>query len=50
MQLAVTHKLDESFQPVPIPNPGDWLDIYNEKGQTMKAFKKDKDKAVPQGT
>lgn len=50
MQAAITSKLDESFQPVPIPSGGDWLNCHEEKGQTMKSFEEDTEKAVPHGT
>jgi hypothetical protein len=50
MQRAVTCRLDESFQPVPEPDEGDWLSNHNEKGQTMKKFKENAHKAVPHGT
>jgi hypothetical protein len=48
--MALTNRLDESFQPVPVPDNGDWLDCHREKGQTMKAFEKNVDKAIPHGT
>jgi hypothetical protein len=50
MQMAVTNRLDESFQPVPIPTDDDWLSCHREKGQTMQAFKRSACKAVPHGT
>ncbi|CAF1113840.1 unnamed protein product [Rotaria sp. Silwood1] len=50
MQIAVTSKLDESFQPVPIPSDDDWLRSHKEKGQTMKAFERKTSKAVPHAT
>ncbi|CAF1478911.1 unnamed protein product [Rotaria sordida] len=50
MQMAVTNKLHESFQPVPIPNHGDWLRYHEEKGQTLKAFEQTTSKAVPHST
>ncbi|UJR15477.1 hypothetical protein I4U23_002420 [Adineta vaga] len=50
MRMAVTNRLDESFQPVPKPNEGDWLGQHQERGQTMKSFEKKTSKAVPHGT
>jgi len=50
MQIAITSKLDESFQPVPEPDEHDWLSNHNEKGQTMKSFERNANKAVPHGT
>ncbi|CAF2523158.1 unnamed protein product [Rotaria sp. Silwood2] len=50
MQMAVTNKLHESFQPVPIPNYGDWLRNHEEKGQTMKSFERITLKAVLHAT
>jgi hypothetical protein len=50
MQMAVTSRLDESFQPVPTPGGGDWLRNHEEKGQTMKSFERIATKAVPHGT
>jgi len=50
MQIAVTSKLDESFQPVPKPSDDDWLKSYKEKGQTMKSFECKTSKAVPHAT
>jgi hypothetical protein len=50
MQIAVTSRLDESFQPVPVPKFGDWLNVHHESGQTMKSFKQNVHKAVPHGT
>ncbi|CAF4236417.1 unnamed protein product, partial [Rotaria sp. Silwood2] len=43
-------KLHESFQPVPIPNHGDWLKYHEEKGQTLKAFERTTSKAVTHST
>ena len=48
--MAVTNRLDESFQPVPVPDDGDWLGSHQEKGQTMSSFKRNVHKAVPHGT
>ncbi|CAF3820124.1 unnamed protein product [Rotaria sordida] len=50
MQMAVTNKLHENFQPVPIPNYGDWLRNHEEKGQTMASFERTTSKAVPHAT
>jgi len=50
MQIAITSNLDESFQPVPIPNMSDWLKNHVEKGQTMQKFEQRVHKAVPHGT
>lgn len=50
MKKAVTHRLDESFRPVPQPSGGDWLGCHDEKGQTVKSFEKNTFKAVPHGT
>jgi hypothetical protein len=50
MKMAVTNRLGESFQPVPIPDDGDWLNNHEEKGQTMQAFGHRSSKAVPHGT
>jgi hypothetical protein len=50
MQMAVTSRLDESFQPVPTPGGGDWLRNHEEKGQTMKSFERTVTKAVPHAT
>ncbi len=48
--MAVTNRLDESFQPVPTPNCGDWLYHYEEKGQPMESFERNADRAFPYGT
>ncbi len=48
--MAVTNRLDESFQPVPVPNYDDWLRNHQEKGQTMKSFERSVCKAVPHAT
>ncbi|CAF4581703.1 unnamed protein product [Rotaria sp. Silwood2] len=50
MKIALTNKIDESFQPVPKPSFGDWLGNHEEKRQTMKLFECNKSKAVPRGT
>ncbi len=50
MQMAITNRLDESFQPVPIPGGGDWLRQHEERGQTMRAFERRTFKAVPHAT
>ena len=50
MKKAVTHRLDESFQPVPEPSSSDWLACHKENGQTMKSFERETYKAVPHGT
>ncbi|CAF2905757.1 unnamed protein product [Rotaria sp. Silwood2] len=50
MQMAVTNKLDESFQPVPEPKDDDWLRDHQEKGQTIKSFECRTSKAVPHAT
>ncbi len=50
MQTAVTNRLDESFQPVPLIKYGGWLSHHEEKGQTMESFERTPDKAVPNGT
>ncbi len=50
MQMAVTNRLDESFQPVPMPNSNDWLSNHQENGQTMIAFERSAHKAVPHAT
>jgi hypothetical protein len=50
MQIAVTSRLDESFQPVPRPNQHDWLRNHEETGQTMKSFERNAHKAVPHAT
>ncbi len=50
MQMAVTNRLDESFQPVPEPGAHDWLKNHQEKGQTMKSFERSVHKAVPHAT
>lgn len=50
MQIAVTCKLDESFQPVPKPKGGDWLNSHKETGQTIESFERRAAKAVPHGT
>jgi hypothetical protein len=50
MQMAVTNRVDESFQPVPNPSQGDWLRNHEERGQTMKSFERNAFKAVPHGT
>ena len=50
MQLAVTNRVDESFQPVPKPRLSDWLRNHKETGQTMKSFEKRVHKAVPHAT
>ncbi|CAF1077189.1 unnamed protein product [Adineta ricciae] len=50
MQMAVSNRLDESFQPVPVPRDGDWLKQHQERGQTMKSFETKASKAVPHGT
>ncbi len=31
---------DESFDPVPIPSPGDWLAVHREPGQTFEEFRR----------
>ncbi len=46
MQMAVSYSLDESFQPVSNLQHG-WLNDHEEKGQTVKSFERDTDKAVP---
>src|SRR5947208_9185999 len=28
-----------SFDPIPVPKPGDWLAVHNERGQTFDEFK-----------
>ena len=48
--MAVTNRLDESFQPVPMPNSDDWLRNHEETGQTMKSFERSAYKAVPHAT
>jgi hypothetical protein len=50
MQMAVTNRLDKSFQPVPKPGHGDWLKEHQEQGQTMKSFERSVHKAVPHAT
>ena len=50
MKMAVTNGIEESFQPVPRPNGGDWLAQHNERGQTMESFQKTSSKAIPHGT
>ncbi|MHC4575693.1 MAG: hypothetical protein ACYS76_16495 [Planctomycetota bacterium] len=30
------------FEPIPVPNPGDWLAVHRETGQTFHAFVKSK--------
>jgi len=50
MQIVVTKKIDESFQPVPRPGRSDWLSQHHEKGQTMKSFEQNSSKAIPHGT
>ncbi|CAM4832367.1 unnamed protein product [Rotaria magnacalcarata] len=50
MQMAVKHKVDESFQPVPTPRSGDWLRQHQEKGQTLKSFERTMSKAIPHAT
>jgi hypothetical protein len=50
MQIVVTKKIDESFQPVPTPHSSDWLSNHHEKGQTMKSFEQNSSKAIPHGT
>ncbi|CAF1039743.1 unnamed protein product [Didymodactylos carnosus] len=39
---ALTVGINESFLPIPVPNDGDWLSIYEESGQTLKQFEKTK--------
>ena len=48
--MAVTNRLDESFQSVPKPGGGDWLAQHQERGQTMKSFEQSSSKAVPHAT
>src|SRR6266567_5542135 len=31
---------DESFQPVPVPGPNDWLAVHQEAGQTFEQFER----------
>ena len=50
MQIAVSTNIDESFQPVPIPDFWSWLNRHKEKGQSIKLFKERITKAVPNGT
>jgi hypothetical protein len=50
MQIAITSRLDESFQPVPVPGNSDWLRNHEEKGQTMQSFERRVHKAVPHAT
>ncbi|CAF3845778.1 unnamed protein product [Rotaria sp. Silwood1] len=50
MQMAVTNRLEESFQPVPIPDEGDWLTYHQETGQTMQSFERNASKAIPHAT
>ncbi|CAF1007053.1 unnamed protein product [Rotaria sordida] len=50
MQMAVTNKLDESFQPVSKPDHDDWLSIHKVQGQTMKSFERTRSKAIPHAT
>jgi len=50
MRMAVTNRLDESFQAVPIPKGGDWLSQHEEKGQTMQSFERSATKAIPHAT
>jgi archaemetzincin len=38
LQRAVTPDKN-SFDPIPEPNPGDWLAVHNERGQTFAEFK-----------
>lgn len=32
--------LDDSFQPVPVPSPSDWLAVHREPGQTFDDFRR----------
>ena len=50
MKRAVTHRLNESFQPVPQPTANDWLGNHAERGQTMKSFERKAYKAIPHAT
>jgi hypothetical protein len=50
MQIALTTKLDESFQSIPIPDYWSWLNHHVEEGQTLKLFNERKSKAIPHGT
>lgn len=50
MRKALTHRVDESFQPMPKPGQNDWLKSHDEKGQTMKSFERKVYKAVPHAT
>lgn len=45
--MAITSKLNESFQPVPKPGHDDWLKSHVERGQTMKSFERNTSKVVP---
>lgn len=50
MYKAVTSNINESFQPMPRPIGGDWLNSHQEKGQTMQSFERHVHKAVPHAT
>lgn len=50
LQIALTGNLDESFQPVPIPDGYDWLSAHPEPGQSLKSFEQKAHKAVPNGS
>ena len=32
--------LDDSFEPVPVPGPSDWLAVHREPGQTFDDFRR----------
>ncbi|CAF4055606.1 unnamed protein product [Adineta steineri] len=38
MQMALTTRTDESFDPIKIPESSDWLTQHVEEGQTMSSF------------
>ncbi|CAF1459024.1 unnamed protein product [Adineta steineri] len=38
MQMALTTRTDESFDPIKTPESSDWLTQHEEEGQTMSSF------------
>lgn len=40
IRLALTIDIDQSFPEIPVPRGGDWLNVYNEPGQTAEQFEK----------
>lgn len=46
-RLFFTHRIDESFQPMPEASSSDWLSAHPEPGQTFEVFHEKTTKAKP---